>query len=71
MNHQQGMPEEEQLDGKEGVRPVRLVPFDLLTVVVTQIHGVNIKRHVRSAKPHKFIGQSVPKEDGDTGTLGS
>lgn len=64
MQHQQELPPDEGVDGPQGVLLVVLVPFDPVAVVVTEVHGEDVVRHVGDAVPDdKVGGQPVPEWD--------
>lgn len=59
MKDQQEVLSEERLDCVEGVVSVLNLPFYLAIIVMAQVHGINVIRHVGYAKPHKISGQPV------------
>lgn len=63
MQHQQKLPADEGVEGPQWMLLVVLVPFDAEAVVVTEVHGEDVVRHVGHAVPDdKVGGQPVPEE---------
>ena len=61
MQHQQELPADEGVHRLQRVLLVVLVTFDSETVVVTEVHGEEVVRHVGHAVPDdKGCGQPVP-----------
>lgn len=64
MQHQQELSADEGVYGPQRVLLVVLVPFDAETVVVTEVHGEDVIRHVGHTVPDdKVGGQPVPEEE--------
>lgn len=62
MQHQQELSADKRADGLQRVPLVVLVSFDAEAVVVTEVHGKNVVRHVWHAVPDdKVGGQPVPE----------
>lgn len=63
VQHQQELSADEGADGPERVLLVLLVPFDAEAVVVAEVHGEDVVRHVGHAVPDDEVGgQPVPVE---------
>ena len=59
MNNQQEVLAKECLDSVEGVVSIILMPFNPVIIVMAQVHGINVIRHIGHVKPHKSSGQPV------------
>lgn len=65
MQHQQELAADEGVDGPQRMPLVALVPFDVEAVVVAEVHGEDVVRHVGHAVPDDEVGgQPVPEEGG-------
>lgn len=64
MQHEQELSVDKRADGLQRMALVVLVPFDAEAVVVTEVHGENIVRHVWHAITDDEVGcQPVPERD--------
>lgn len=64
MQHQQELPADEGVHGPQRMLLVVLMPFDAEAVVVTEVHGKDVIRHVGHTIPDdKVGGQPVPEDE--------
>lgn len=63
MQHQQELFPDEGVYGSQWMLLVVLMPFDAVAVVVAEVHGKDVVRHIRDTVPDdKIGGQPVPEE---------
>lgn len=61
MHHQQELSVDKRADGPQRMALVVLVSVDAEAVIVTEVHGENVVRHVWHAVPNDEVGcQPVP-----------
>lgn len=62
MQHQQELSADKRADGPQRMALVVLVSFDVEAMVVTEVHGKNVIRHVWHAVPDDEVSrQPVPE----------
>lgn len=66
MQHQQELSADKRAEGPQRMALVVLVSFDAEAVVVAEVHGKNVIRHVWNAVPDDEVGgQPVPGSQGE------
>lgn len=66
VQNQQELPADEGVDGPQRMLLVVLVPLDAEAVVVTEVHGEDVVRHVGHAVPDDKVGGQPVPEGGKT-----